>query len=441
MAASSSAGPGRAPVGLRSDRRRARPGHVPGRRDGPHRGGCGTRHGQRAAQRPAGLAEPAAQEPVPGQRVDQAQRALGVAVGCCARVLERGRAGWRSRRRGARATAAGRGRAGAARRARRGRCSGAACRAARARRPRPHRAAARGSRRRPTPAAGTAARRGAGVGDDQRTVDQAGRAGRARRPARPRCPRTLPRRRASVQPSACTARRRSTICSGAVSSSQLQSIIARRVCCRGGAPRCPVASSRNRSSRRATSSCTPERPHPGGRQLQRQRDAVEAPADRGDGGRGGRVEGEPRRRGGGAGDEQLHGAAPPSTAWRPGSASRSGSASGGTGQSTSPARPSGSWLVARIRRPGAARSSRSASSATGSTTCSQLSSTSRTFRWRAAPRRAASTRRWRTGRSRARSSRTSSTVATTSTSRPGRHRSLGCTAGRAGELDQPGAVG
>ena len=59
-----------------------------------------------------------------------------------------------------------------------------------------------------------------------------------------------------------------------------------------------------------------------------------------------------------------------------GPASRDGTSSVGTVHTTSPARPSGSRLVASTRKPGAAASSRSVRSATSATTCSQLSSTS-----------------------------------------------------------------
>ncbi|WP_329101815.1 hypothetical protein OG792_22095 [Micromonospora sp. NBC_01699] len=61
----------------------------------------------------------------------------------------------------------------------------------------------------------------------------------------------------TVQPSTATASRRSTIRSAPVSNSQLQSIIARRVCWRAGPPRRPLASRSNRSSNRSASSRTP----------------------------------------------------------------------------------------------------------------------------------------------------------------------------------------
>src|SRR6266542_4226983 len=173
-----------------------------------------------------------------------------------------------------------------------------------------------------------------------------------------------------VKPSACTASRRSTIRSGSVSRSQLQSIVARSVCCRCGTPRCPAASRRNRSSSRATSSCTLSA---------RTREAASS-----------RGSGMPSSR------RQSTATAPASSdpsvnpvAAAVARATKSWTAldcsSGGTTKTTSPVSPSGSRLVARMRSSGAVRSSAAASSATGSTTCSQLSSTSSRRSLRSAP--------------------------------------------------------
>src|SRR6266545_4048436 len=173
-----------------------------------------------------------------------------------------------------------------------------------------------------------------------------------------------------VKPSACTASRRSTIRSGSVSRSQLQSIVARSVCCRGGTPRCPADSRRNRSSSRATSSCTLSA---------RTREAASS-----------RGSGMPSSR------RQSTATAPASSdpsvnpvAAAVARATKSWTAldcsSGGTTKTASPVSPSGSRLVARMRSSGAVRSSAAASSATGSTTCSQLSSTSSRRSLRSAP--------------------------------------------------------
>lgn len=62
---------------------------------------------------------------------------------------------------------------------------------------------------------------------------------------------------ARSQPSVGAARRRRTMRSGALSSSQLQSITARSVCWRAGAPRCPRVRTRKRSLSRAANSLTP----------------------------------------------------------------------------------------------------------------------------------------------------------------------------------------
>ncbi|MYR39208.1 hypothetical protein GTX14_27565 [Streptomyces sp. SID4944] len=147
---------------------------------------------------------------------------------------------------------------------------------------------------------------------------------------------------ARSQPSVWAARRRRTMRSGALSSSQLQSITARSVCWRAGAPRCPKVSTRNRSCSRAANSRTP-----------RARTRVAASSS---------ASGMPSRR------RQIS-----STARRSGSSGASGSrgkpgvaaaarsmnirtasagCSGSTRNTASPARPSGSCPVARTRSPG-----------------------------------------------------------------------------------------
>ena len=59
------------------------------------------------------------------------------------------------------------------------------------------------------------------------------------------------------------------------SRSQLHATTARSVWCRGSAVRLPPVSSRNRSSSRSATCCDGQRPQPRGRQLDRQRQAVE----------------------------------------------------------------------------------------------------------------------------------------------------------------------
>ncbi len=117
--------------------------------------------------------------------------------------------------------------------------------------------------------------------------------------------------------------------------------------------------------------------YPGGGELQRERDAVQTPADLGYGPALGlirRVRGA-REAGCGCGcpfHEQFH---------------RVRRCRGSTRNIASPARPSGSWPVARTRRPGAVCRRSSVSSAAESTTCSQLSRTSRARRSRSAAAR------------------------------------------------------
>ena len=86
----------------------------------------------------------------------------------------------------------------------------------------------------------------------------------------------------SVQPPAKTARRANRSCSAGVSRSWLQAIVARSVRCRSGADREPPASRGSRCSSRSSSDRQRERLHASGRQLDRERQAVEAPADLGD---------------------------------------------------------------------------------------------------------------------------------------------------------------
>ena len=117
-------------------------------------------------------------------------------------------------------------------------------------------------------------------------------------------------------------------------------------------------------------------------QLDRQRDAVEPAADLGDRRRVRLVEHEPGLHRAGRARRR---AAPPR--WhrsRRVDAVRAGSSSAVSGHTCSPATPSASRLVARMRTPGHSRSSPSASRPTAATRCSQLSSTSTSSRMRSA---------------------------------------------------------
>ena len=158
-----------------------------------------------------------------------------------------------------------------------------------------------------------------------------------------------------------------------------------------------------------------ERPGAGGRQLDGERQPVEAGADVGDH----RVRGRRRAR---AARRR------PRRARRRG-ATASSAASGGTGQMVSPPTRSPSRLVARSRRPGQRRSRSSATSAAVVITCSQLSSTISSSR---SPITSAS--RLGSGRSRAEAiaARTpaGSPTGASSTRHPPKLRPLGCGARR-----------
>ena len=87
---------------------------------------------------------------------------------------------------------------------------------------------------------------------------------------------------------ACTRRRRRP-CAGTgaaprpSSSEWLQSIVARSVCCRSGRSRAPEVSTLERVVEPLEQRLRREEPQPGGGELERERQAVQAPADRRDG--------------------------------------------------------------------------------------------------------------------------------------------------------------
>lgn len=182
---------------------------------------------------------------------------------------------------------------------------------------------------------------------------------------------------ARSQPSLWAARRRRTMRSGALSSSQLQSITARSVCWRAGAPRCPKVRTRNRSLRRSANSLTPSA---------RTRVAASSRASGMPSSRR-QISATARRSGasGASGSRGKPGAAAAARSMNIRTASAG--SSGSTRNIASPARPSGSCPVARTLRPGAVRRRSSVSSAAASTTCSQLSRTSRVRRSRRAAAR------------------------------------------------------
>ena len=140
-------------------------------------------------------------------------------------------------------------------------------------------------------------------------------------------------------------------------------MVAARLCCRGCAPRAPPLSSRRR--RGAARRRGAHRPHPGGRQFDRQRQRRRAagrsrPPRRPARGRGRSPGGWP-----GPVGEQFGG--PPR-------------GSGGTGRIRSPSMPSASRLVASTDTRGQCRTIRSTIRAAASRTCSQLSTTSSSSR-------------------------------------------------------------
>ena len=175
----------------------------------------------------------------------------------------------------------------------------------------------------------------------------------------------------SDQP-AKTDSRRSSACSRSVSRSWLQSMAARSVCWRGGAARSPVVSSRNRSSTRIRDLFHRQRADPGGGQLDRQRDAVQRPADRRH--RGARWLGSARNRARSPRRVRRTAATASAGADR---ARPAGRPAAGPARRVSPATRSGSRLVAGSAQVGrGARSSRWQSRAQASSRCSQLSSAS-----------------------------------------------------------------
>ena len=111
----------------------------------------------------------------------------------------------------------------------------------------------------------------------------------------------------SVQPPRNTASRRNSTRSPAVSRSWLQSTVARRVCWRASAVRTPVVRTENRSLTRVGQLGGAEAGQPGRGELQSERDAVQAPADDGDGRQRVGVHDEIRGGGQRTVDEQLGG--------------------------------------------------------------------------------------------------------------------------------------
>ena len=163
-----------------------------------------------------------------------------------------------------------------------------------------------------------------------------GRADRARR--RPGWPRRR-RRRAGA----------SSARSASSSRSQLQSTTARSVWCRGSAVRLPPVSSRNRSSSRSATCAGGHRPQPGRGQLDRQRHAVQRPADPTTAAASRRPAAKPGRTAAARSTQQPYrrvGERGRRVRARPAAAPAARPAS-----SASPVMPSGSRLVARTRSP------------------------------------------------------------------------------------------
>ena len=177
---------------------------------------------------------------------------------------------------------------------------------------------------------------------------------------------------ASVNPPANTARRRHSVRSGGVSKSQLQSVSARSVRCRGRTARGPPDSSVNRSSSRPAISCgvsartrAAASSMASGMPSSRRQISLTAAAFPA-------VSAKPGRACAARSANSRTASAPAASATaRP--ASSAGSPSEGTSQQTSPSAPSGSRLVASTRSSGAARSSVRISPAAAASTCSQLS--------------------------------------------------------------------
>ncbi len=158
----------------------------------------------------------------------------------------------------------------------------------------------------------------------------------------------------SVQPPAKTERRRRSRWSGSLSRSQLQSMSAWSVCWRGTDVRRPPVRRRNRSFRPWAMSCARQHVDPRRGELERERDAVEPPADLDHRLHARGIEPERRLRRRRPIDEQADGLGrgrPPRG--RPGRA-RPGCASDGTWNSASPGTPSPSRLVASTRSDAAA---------------------------------------------------------------------------------------
>ena len=175
---------------------------------------------------------------------------------------------------------------------------------------------------------------------EQRAVHERRTAGRRRRVPRPRRRRRRPPPRRGVAPAGNTDSRRARRRSGSLSRSQLQSTTARRVRWRPAAARLPAGEQAEAVVQAVGELLERHRAQPRRGELDRERQAVDAAADVRHDRRRRLVEREVGRGRRGALREQAAPPPPPR--------------SGPTGASASPPMPSGSRLVARIRRPRAA---------------------------------------------------------------------------------------
>ena len=349
---------------------------------------CGSLAGrrvQRPSQRRGPLHEPPGEQPPVGQRRAEAQRLLGLDVRACGRSPRTGS----PRRRRARRPSPGPSpgsvqcfRRGPGTRRRDGRAAG---------RPRRPPRAGRARTGEPSPAArsGSSDSRSSTSTSDLSTSEVS----RSRIASRSSSSSAHTDSQASsVKPPWKTPSRRSSVRSG--SSSSVVAPVDRRA---------QRLQTRQRTARAAGEQVEAvgepggdvldrQDPHARGRELDRERDAVEVLADLGDVRRVlvGDREVRPDLRG--ALDEQAHGVGVPSDCASAGPRS-AGSDSDGTRQVVSPPTPSGSRLVATTVTSGQPCSSASASCLHGSRTCSQLSS-STSARWAARWETAASTGVW-----------------------------------------------